>query len=83
MTSKTKLLFISGALVDSSTSRWLTKTTAYNEKIAVRSLPLKKYLNFGGVTSRKDLNLDTMLKILLKLKETNNWIEALKVVPHR
>ena len=72
-----------GALVDSSQSRWLTKTTAYNEKIAVKSLPLKEYLNFGGVTARKDLNLDTVFNILLKLKKTNNWIEALKEVPRR
>jgi len=76
-------VYVIGALVDSSSSRWLTKTTAYNEKIAVKSLPLKEYLNFGGVTARKDLNLDTVLNILLRLKKTNSWIEALKEVPHR
>lgn len=77
-------IYIIGGLVDSKYQKNLTKAVAGSERIHCEKLPLKLYLNWGGITGREGLSLDVMFKILASLKNTNgNWIEALKHVPGR
>ena len=45
-------------------------------------LPLDRYLQWGA-GSGKSLTLNQMINILLELKTTNNWTQALKHVPRR
>lgn len=45
-------------------------------------LPLDRYLQWGA-GSGKSLTLNQMVNILLDLKSTNDWTQALKHVPRR
>lgn len=45
-------------------------------------LPLSEMLNWG-IGSSKNLPLNQVLHIMLELKRTKNWTEALNVIPKR
>jgi len=76
-------VYIIGGLVDRHLTESLTKTIAFNESIACERLPLQKYLEWGGITGRKDLNIITVFEILSTLKATGCWVQALDRIPKR
>ncbi|XP_070765871.1 tRNA methyltransferase 10 homolog C [Enoplosus armatus] len=74
-------VYIIGALVDRSIQSGLSLANAKRLKLATARLPLDEFLQWeiGG----KNLTLDQMIRIMLTLKETGKWEEALKFVPKR
>ncbi|XP_028999265.1 tRNA methyltransferase 10 homolog C [Betta splendens] len=74
-------VYIIGAIVDRSIQPGLSLANAKRLKLATARLPLDEFLRWG--TGAKNLTLDQMMRIMLTLKETGNWDEALKQVPTR
>uniref|UniRef100_A0A8C8R4V5 tRNA methyltransferase 10 homolog C n=1 Tax=Pelusios castaneus TaxID=367368 RepID=A0A8C8R4V5_9SAUR len=74
-------IYIIGSLVDKNTQTGLSLSQAKRLKLTTQRLPLEKYLNWG--LGGKNLTLDQMIRILLVLKDTGDWMEALKFVPKR
>lgn len=74
-------VYIIGALVDRSNLPGVSLATAKRLKLTTARLPLDEHLRWecGG----KNLSLDQMFSILMTVKETGNWDEALKYVPQR
>jgi len=60
----------------------LSLAKAKKEGIRMAKLPVEKYLDWG-CGSTKSFTLNQMMKILLDLKYTGNWRQALKNVPTR
>ncbi|XP_012332213.1 tRNA methyltransferase 10 homolog C [Aotus nancymaae] len=74
-------VYIIGSFVDKNIQSGTSLAKAKRLKLATECLPLDKYLQWGVGT--KNLTLDQMMRILLCLKNTGNWEEALKFVPKR
>ncbi|GAB6026913.1 hypothetical protein CHUAL_013557 [Chamberlinius hualienensis] len=74
-------IYIIGALVDKGSKQPLSLAKAKQENIKMARLPLDYYLEWGS--GDKTLTLDQMLKILLEIKNTNDWNTAFKHVPKR
>ncbi|KAF7659461.1 hypothetical protein LDENG_00297340 [Lucifuga dentata] len=74
-------VYIIGALVDRSIQSGLSLANAKRLKLATARLPLDEFLRWE--TGAKNLTLDQMMSIVLVLKDTGNWEEALKFVPQR
>lgn len=74
-------IYIIGSFVDKGIQPGISLAKAKRFKLATESLPLDKYLQWDIGT--KNLTLDQMMRILLCLKNTGNWEEALKFVPRR
>lgn len=74
-------VYIIGALVDRSIQSGLSLANAKRLKLATARLPLDEFLNWE--IGAKNLTLDQMIRIMLALKETGKWEEALKFVPQR
>ncbi|XP_029354575.1 tRNA methyltransferase 10 homolog C [Echeneis naucrates] len=74
-------VYIIGALVDRSIQTGLSLANAKRLKLATARLPLDQFLNWE--MGAKNLTLDQMIRIMLTLKDTGNWVEALKFVPKR
>lgn len=74
-------VYIIGGIVDRSIQPGLSLANAKRLKLATARLPLNEYLHWG--VGAKNLTLDQMIRILLTLKETGKWDEALKFVPTR
>ncbi|KAM9861233.1 tRNA methyltransferase 10 homolog C [Aulostomus maculatus] len=74
-------IYIVGALVDLSHQLKLSLARAKRLGLATARLPLDQFLNWG--TGGKNLTLDQMMRILLSIKETGKWEQALKFVPKR
>ncbi|XP_047436528.1 tRNA methyltransferase 10 homolog C [Mugil cephalus] len=74
-------VYIIGALVDRSIQSGLALANAKRLNLATARLPLDEHLHWEIGT--KNLTLDQMICIMLTLKETGNWEEALKFVPQR
>lgn len=55
---------------------------AKREGIRMAKFPIEKYLDWG-FSSSKSLTLDQTLRIMLDLRHTKDWKEALKNVPSR
>lgn len=74
-------VYIIGAFVDRSIQPGLSLANAKRLKLATARLPLDEYLHWemGG----KNLTLDQMIRIMLAIKETGKWDQALKFVPCR
>lgn len=74
-------VYIIGALVDRSVRSGLSLANAKRLKLATARLPLDEFLDWemGG----KNLTLDQMIRIMLAIKDTGKWEEALKFVPKR
>lgn len=74
-------VYIIGALVDRSIQSGLSLANAKRLKLATARLPLDEFLRWE--LGAKNLTLDQMIRIMLTLKETGNWEEALQFVPKR
>ncbi|XP_011732355.2 tRNA methyltransferase 10 homolog C [Macaca nemestrina] len=74
-------VYIIGSFVDKMMQPGTSLAKAKRLKLATECLPLDKYLQWD--TGNKNLTLDQMMRILLCLKNTGNWEEALKFVPQR
>lgn len=74
-------VYIIGALVDRSIQSGLSLANAKRLKLATARLPLNEFLHWE--IGAKNLTLDQMIRIMLTLKETGKWEEALKFVPQR
>lgn len=74
-------VYIIGGLVDRAIQPGLSLANAKRLKLATARLPLNEYFQWG--LGAKNLTLDQMIRILLTLKETGKWKEALKFVPTR
>lgn len=74
-------VYIIGALVDRSIQSGLSLANAKRLNLATARLPLDEFLHWG--IGAKNLTLDQMIRIMLVLKETGNWEEALQFVPKR
>lgn len=75
-------IYIIGAMVDKITSEPLSLAKAKQLGLRMAKLPLDRYLQWGG-GSGKSLTLNQMTNILLEMKRSGDWNEALKVVPRR
>ncbi|XP_018539339.1 tRNA methyltransferase 10 homolog C [Lates calcarifer] len=74
-------VYIIGALVDRSIQSGLSLANAKRLKLATARLPLDEYLHWE--IGAKNLTLDQMIRIMLTIKETGKWEEALQFVPKR
>lgn len=74
-------VYIIGALVDRSSQPGLSLANAKRLKLATARLPLDEHLDWE--CGAKNLSLDQMVRILLTVKQTGNWEEALAFVPQR
>lgn len=74
-------VYIIGALVDRSIQSGLSLANAKRLKLATARLPLDEFLHWE--IGAKNLTLDQMIRIMITLKETGKWEEALKFVPQR
>ncbi|KAK6176731.1 hypothetical protein SNE40_014973 [Patella caerulea] len=74
-------VYIIGALVDKSVQQKVTLGKAKEQGISIVKFPLDLHLSWG--IGNKCLTLDQTFKILLRLRETNDWKESLQFVPKR
>lgn len=74
-------IYIVGSFVDKNISPGVSLAKAKRLQLSTERLPLDKYLQWD--TGSKNLTLDQMIRILLCLKNTGDWKEALKFVPVR
>ncbi|XP_048396744.1 tRNA methyltransferase 10 homolog C isoform X1 [Stegostoma tigrinum] len=74
-------IYIIGSVVDKSIQTGLSLANAKRLKLATARLPLDEYLKWD--VGAKNLTLNQMISILLTVKDTGNWQEALKFVPKR
>ncbi|XP_061743486.1 tRNA methyltransferase 10 homolog C [Nerophis ophidion] len=74
-------VYIIGSLVDRSILSGVSLANAKRQKLATARLPLDEFLHWE--TGAKNLTLDQMIRIMLTIKETGKWQEALKFVPKR
>lgn len=74
-------VYIVGGMVDRKIQSGLSLANAKRLKLATARLPLNEYLHWE--VGAKNLTLNQMIRILLSLKETGQWLEALKFVPTR
>uniref|UniRef100_A0A8C8ZX63 tRNA methyltransferase 10 homolog C n=1 Tax=Prolemur simus TaxID=1328070 RepID=A0A8C8ZX63_PROSS len=80
-TFKHDKIYVVGSFVDKHMQPGISLAKAKRLKLATECLPLDKYLQWD--VGSKNLTLDQMIRILLCLKNTGNWEEALKFVPRR
>uniref|UniRef100_A0A3B5AKE7 tRNA methyltransferase 10 homolog C n=1 Tax=Stegastes partitus TaxID=144197 RepID=A0A3B5AKE7_9TELE len=74
-------VYIVGALVDRTIQSGVSLANAKRLKLATARLPLDEFLQWAK--GAKNLTLDQMIRILLTLKDTGKWEEALTFVPTR
>ncbi|XP_035507769.1 tRNA methyltransferase 10 homolog C [Morone saxatilis] len=74
-------VYIIGSMVDRSIQKGLSLANAKRLKLATARLPLDQFLRWE--IGAKNLTLDQMIRIMLTIKETGKWEEALKFVPMR
>ncbi|XP_039957335.1 mitochondrial ribonuclease P protein 1 homolog [Bactrocera tryoni] len=75
-------VYIVGAMVDTVNNEPLSLAKAKRLGLRMARLPLDRYLQWGA-GSGKSLTLNQMVNILLDLKSTNDWTQALRHVPRR
>lgn len=75
-------VYIIGAMVDKGNNEPLSLAKAKREGLKMAKLPLDRYLMWGSGSS-KSLTLDQMMRILLDIRATGSWDEALQHVPRR
>ncbi|XP_043855083.1 tRNA methyltransferase 10 homolog C [Dromiciops gliroides] len=74
-------IYIIGSFVDRCSQPRVSYANAKRLNLASERLPLDQYLHWQ--IGNKNLTLDQMMRILLTLKNTGDWEEALKFVPRR
>ncbi|XP_072513829.1 tRNA methyltransferase 10 homolog C [Salminus brasiliensis] len=74
-------VYVIGAFVDHSVMPGVSLAKAKRLKLATARLPLDEYLHWdkGG----KNLTLNQMIQILMKVRDTGSWEKALEFVPKR
>nr|XP_004670499.2 tRNA methyltransferase 10 homolog C [Jaculus jaculus] len=80
-TFKHDKIYVIGSFVDKDLQPGTSLAKAKRLNLATECLPLDKYLQWS--IGNKNLTLDQMIRILLCLKNTGSWEEALKFVPRR
>uniref|UniRef100_A0A8D2DCA3 tRNA methyltransferase 10 homolog C n=1 Tax=Sciurus vulgaris TaxID=55149 RepID=A0A8D2DCA3_SCIVU len=80
-TFKHDRIYVIGSFVDKNMQPGTSLAKAKRLKLATECLPLDKYLQWD--VGNKNLTLDQMMRILLCLKNTGSWEDALKFVPRR
>lgn len=74
-------VYIIGAMVDRTIQSGVSMANAKRLNLATARLPLDEYLQWE--IGAKNLTLDQMIGIMLTIKDTGKWEEALKFVPQR
>lgn len=74
-------VYIIGGMVDRSIRSGISLANAKRLRLATARLPLDEYLHWEQ--GSKNLTLDCVMNVLLTIKETGKWEEALKFVPTR
>uniref|UniRef100_A0A8C6TT85 tRNA methyltransferase 10 homolog C n=1 Tax=Neogobius melanostomus TaxID=47308 RepID=A0A8C6TT85_9GOBI len=74
-------VYIIGGMVDRTVRSGLSLANAKRLQLATARLPLDEFLHWE--TGAKNLTLDQMIRIMLTLKQTGKWEEALQFVPTR
>ncbi|XP_012508292.1 PREDICTED: mitochondrial ribonuclease P protein 1 [Propithecus coquereli] len=80
-TFKHDKIYVVGSFVDKHMQPGTSLAKAKRLKLATECLPLDKYLQWD--IGSKNLTLDQMIRLLLCLKNTGSWEDALKFVPRR
>lgn len=80
-TFKHDKIYVIGSFVDKDMQPGTSLAKAKRLNLATECLPLDKYLQWS--VGNKNLTLDQMIRILLCMKNTGSWEEALKFVPRR
>ncbi|XP_072940880.1 mitochondrial ribonuclease P protein 1 homolog [Epargyreus clarus] len=75
-------VYIIGCMVDKINNEPLSLAKAKRDGLKMGKLPLDRYLEWGP-GSKKNLNVNHMISILLDLKATGDWEYALRHVPRR
>lgn len=75
-------IYIIGGMVDKAHSEPLSLAKAKRLGIRMARFPLDRYLQWKG-GSGKSLTVNQALKIMLDIKETQDWNKALSIVPRR
>lgn len=76
-----EIVYIIGGIVDKSDTSPISVAKAKRENVKTLRLPLNRYLAWGS--SDYSLTLDQMMKIMLEMKTSGDWIKALRHVPSR
>ncbi|CAH0695293.1 unnamed protein product [Spodoptera exigua] len=75
-------VYIIGCMVDKVNNEPLSLAKAKRDGIKMAKLPLDRYLEWAP-GSKKNLNINHMVPILLDLKLTGNWEYSLRHIPRR
>lgn len=75
-------IYIIGGIVDKVNNDPLSLAKAKKHNLRMARLPLDKYLSWGS-GSGKSLTLNQMINIMLEIKSTGDWNQALRFVPKR
>lgn len=75
-------VYVIGAVVDKTSIGPVSLAKAKREGLKMAKLPLDRYLTWGA-GSGKSLTLNQMIKILLEIKTSGDWLKALSFVPRR
>ncbi|XP_075974215.1 tRNA methyltransferase roswell [Anticarsia gemmatalis] len=75
-------VYIIGCMVDKMNNEPLSLARAKRDGLKMAKLPLDRYLEWAP-GSKKNLNINHMVPILLDLKLTGNWEYALRHIPRR
>ncbi|XP_034830285.1 mitochondrial ribonuclease P protein 1 homolog [Maniola hyperantus] len=75
-------VYIVGCMVDKINNEPLSLAKAKRDGLAMAKLPLDRYLEWAP-GSKKNLNINHMIPILLDLKLTGDWEFALRHIPRR
>ncbi|CAK1540119.1 unnamed protein product [Leptosia nina] len=75
-------IYIIGCMVDKTVNDPLSLAKAKKDGLKMAKLPLDRYLEWAP-GSKKNLNINHMVPILLDLKTTGDWEFALRHIPRR
>ncbi|XP_013197110.2 mitochondrial ribonuclease P protein 1 homolog [Amyelois transitella] len=75
-------IYIVGCMVDKINNEPLSLAKAKKDGLKMAKLPLDRYLEWAP-GSKKNLNINHMIPILLDLKLTSDWEYALRHIPRR
>ena len=75
-------VYIIGAIVDKANGEPLSLAKAKREGLKMAKLPIDEHL-LWGTGSSKSLTLNQMMRIMLEIRDTNDWNKALLHVPRR
>jgi ribonuclease P protein 1 len=74
-------IYIVGAMVDKANNEPISLAKAKKLGLRMAKLPLNRYLHWG--IGGKSLAINQMVEIMLEMRTTNDWNQALRFVPRR